>query len=319
MIMVLMNTFARTVLAAGSACLLCLTACGSPTADGGDGPSIIASFYPLLWATEQVVGDSEATVEVLTQPGGDAHGMELSPRQIASVGRADLVIYLDGLQPEVDAAVEETARRVLDVAGSVELAPITQGHSHEEGAQEHSEGDGHDHGDFDPHFWLDPQRMGKAVEAIAAELAELNPGESAAYRANAAAAVEELAAIDREFSAGLATCERREFITTHAAFGYLAQRYDLEEIGISGITPDSEPSPARIAEVLQEAERHRVTTIFFETLASPAVAEAIAGDLGLDIAVLDPLEGITENSPGDDYPAVMRANLDALRSANDCS
>lgn len=309
-------------LVAGTA--LALGACTVSDGAGGDGDHLITSFYPLEWATQQVVGDTGATIETLTKPGVDAHGLELTPQQIASMSRADLLIYLDHLQPEVDAAIPASGvERVMNVADHIELLPFAEPHSHDHDEREHTEDEGqdhdHDHGDRDPHFWVDPLRMGTVVEAIAAELTDLNPEHAEAYRSNAAATVANLQAIDAEYHEGLAECQRREFITTHTAFQYLAHRYDLVEIGISGINPDSEPSPARIAAVHDEARRHGVTTIFFETLTSPAVAESIAGDLGLKAAVLDPLEGITGNSPGEDYPSVMRANLDALRSANECN
>lgn len=311
-----------------AAAALALTACGAPQGDAdADDPQIIASFYPLQWATEQVVAGTGASVEVLTQPGVDAHGVELSPQQIASLSSADLIVYLEGFQPEVDEAISVSGTLpTINVSDVIELAPLADEHHHDEHAEdEHAEDEhaedheGHDHGDVDPHFWLDTDRMSTVVLAIAEHLGGSSPEHAQTYLANAEATVEELTTIDGEYQEGLAECERREFITTHAAFHYLAERYDLEEIGISGVNPDAEPSPARIAEVHAEAQRHGITTIFFETLTSPAVAESIAGDLGLRTAVLDPLEGITESSPGEDYPSVMRANLEALRSANECS
>lgn len=160
--------------------------------------------------------------------------------------------------------------------------------------------------------------MAAVVTALEDKLGAVVPDAASSLTANADAVVAELTKLDGEFTSGLASCERAEFITTHEAFNYLALRYGLTEIGISGINPDAEPSPARIAEIHEEAKAHGVTTIFFETLTSPAVAEAIAGDLGLKTAVLDPLEGVTENSPGTDYPSIMRANLEALRAANGC-
>ncbi len=328
--MVLMNVIFRSTIAAASLLAIALSACGAPSQEGspGDGPTVITSFYPLQWATQQVMGETDGTVDVLTKPGADAHGMELSPQQIASLSDADLIVYLDKLQPEVNAAVAQAGDRpILNTADAADLAPVAEGHSHDEHGEEGHEEEGHeeeghdahDHGDFDPHFWQDPERMGKVVTAIADKLAEVNPDAAETYRANAESNVEELKTLDKEFADGLATCERREFITTHAAFQYLAERYNLEEIGISGINPDGEPSPARIAAVHDEAKRHEVTTIFFETLTSDAVAKSIAGDLGLKTAVLDPLEGVTDKSAGTDYPSIMRANLEALRSANDCS
>lgn len=189
-------------------------------------------------------------------------------------------------------------------------------HGHDDGAHGH---DGHDHGDFDPHFWLDPMRMAKVGQALADELSQRFPDNKDTYQENAKQFAQEMSKIDEEYASGLTKCERKEFITTHAAFNYLAKKYNLTEIGISGINPDGEPSPARIAEVQKLAKEHGVTTIFFETLTSPAVSKAIAGDLGLKTQVLDPLEGITDNSPGKDYPSIMRANLNALKEANGCN
>ncbi|QNP56975.1 zinc ABC transporter substrate-binding protein [Tessaracoccus defluvii] len=310
--------------------VLALSACAGSPADspGGDhgeaGPRVVAAFYPLEWASSQALGTLGA-VDTLTAPGAEAHDLELTPRQIASLAEADLVVYLKGFQPAVDNAIEQSgADRVLDVGELVSLLPADGAH-HDHGdeaghdEEEHSVDDGHDHGAFDPHFWQDPERMSQVVEALADELAAIDPANADAFAAAALAAARDLTALDEEFAVGLEQCARREFITTHTSFGYLADRYDLTEIGIAGLNPDDEPSPARIAAIHDEATAHGITTIFFETLTSDAVAKAIAGDLGLHTAVLDPLEGITEQSPGQDYPAIMRANLEALRSANDCA
>ncbi|HLT61732.1 MAG TPA: metal ABC transporter substrate-binding protein, partial [Microlunatus sp.] len=156
------------------------------------------------------------------------------------------------------------------------------------------------------------------ADAVADRLAEIDPDHAADYAANAERLRADLTELDQEFDSGLKSCERSEFITNHAAFGYLARKYGLTQIAISGLTPDTEPSPARIAAIHSEAREHKITTIFYETLVSPAVAEAVAGDLGLKTDVLDPIEGITPDSRGKDYLEVMRANLTALRTANGC-
>ena len=297
---------------------LALAACGAPASEeDGAAPRVVAAFYPLEWAAGQVLGE-HGSVSGLTTPGTEAHDLELTAQQIAALSEADLVVHLRSFQPAVDDAITQSgAASVVDAAEVVDLIPGADAHGHDE---EGEPADGEDdYGDLDPHFWQDPARMATLVEELGARLAELDPDNAADYTANAAATAEELQALDEEFTTGLATCERREFVTTHAAFGYLADRYDLTEIGISGVNPDAEPSPARIAEIHEEAARHGITTIFFETLTSDAVATSIAGDLGLETAVLDPLEGVTDNSPGTDYPSIMRANLTALRSANDCA
>lgn len=320
-----MQLMKSTSMAVGVAAALAVTGCAAPSVErAGESPRVVAAFYPLEWATGAVLGD-HGSLSTLATPGMDAHDLELTAQQVASVAEADLVVRLAEFQPAVDEAIDQsgTAAEVLDAGSVVELMPAPEEHDHaaeEEHADDHAEeGDEHEHGDFDPHFWLDPTRMATLVGAIADELSAIDPDNADDYAANAAEAVSELEAINQEFTDGLAQCERTEFITTHTAFGYLADRYGLEEIGIAGIDPNDEPSPARIAEIHDEAELHGVTTIFFETLTSDAVASAIAGDLGLETAVLDPLEGLTDASPGSDYPSVMRANLEALETANGCS
>lgn len=326
--MILMSINAKLALLPAAALLL--SACAVPAADD-DHPRVVVGFYAAQYAAERVVGEF-AEVEALTQPGVDAHGLELSPSQVASISSADLVVHLEGFQPAVDDAVGQADHdRILDLADHVDLLAAEDGdhgdehadddHAEDEHAQdEHGEDDhaDHDHGAFDPHFWQDPMRMAAAGQVIADRMAEAHPDEAERFRAGADALAADMAALDQEFTEGLSECTRREFVTTHEAFGYLADSYDLTEIAISGINPEGEPSPARIAEVHRLAEEHGITTIFFETLTSPAVAEAIAGDLGVATAVLDPLEGISADSPGDDYPSIMRANLEAIQEANDC-
>lgn len=295
-------------------------------------PNIVVSFYGLEYTTQQIVGDN-ATVTTLTQPGQEPHDVELKPSQVASVVDADFVIYLKQFQTAVDEAVEQSGNEhVLDAAKYADLLPAHEeddahehgddDHGHGDGdddhADEHEEGHHHDHGDFDPHYWQDPSRMAKVGQAIADQLGAQFPDMEKELQANAKSFESEMSKLDGEFADGLANCERKEFITAHTAFNYLADKYHLTQIGISGINPEGEPSPARIAEVQQLAKEHGVTTIFFETLTSPDVSKAIAGDLGINTAVLDPVEGVTDNSPGDDYPSIMRANLEALKEANGC-
>ena len=154
-------------------------------------------------------------------------------------------------------------------------------------------GDEDAHGGLDPHVWLDPSQLGTIADRGRPPAGRDRSGPRADFDANARALTDQLGTLDQEFRQGLSDCARREFVTTHAAFGYLARRYQLDQIGISGLSPEAEPSPARLAEVQQEAREHQITTIFYETLVSPAVAESLAGDLGLKTDVLDPIEGIT--------------------------
>jgi zinc transport system substrate-binding protein len=277
--------------------------------------SIVAAFYPLQFVAQRVAGD-HATVANLTQPGAEPHDLELTPRQVASLTTASLVIYERGFQPAVDEAVIQSENpQVIDTAIIVPLRPL--GATRDDLGR--GEGAGPDRSALDPHVWLDPTSLVRITGVIQERLSTIDPDHAADYRHNADSLNEQLRSLDQSFRAGLAHCVRTEFITTHAAFGYLAERYHLTQIGISGLSPDSEPSPARIAEVQRIARDHGLTTIFSETLVSLAVAQAVAGDLGLRTDVLDPVEGITNKSRGQDYLSVMSANLAALRKAGECS
>lgn len=304
--------------------LLLVSACNGTVGESSSAHpgqlKVVTAFYPLQFVAERVVG-GHAAVESLTSPGAEPHDVELTPRQVASVTDADAVVYIKGFQPAVDEAVAQSGNgQVLDTTSVVPLQAAAEEHAHDADAAGDGHGDeeGHDHGGLDPHVWLNPKNMVTIADAVVAQLSGVDPDHAGDYRTNGKALVADLDELDSAYASGLRTCDRREFITSHAAFGYLAEQYRLTQIGISGLTPDAEPSPARIAAVQQEATAHGVTTIFYETLVSPAVAKSIAGDLGLTTDVLDPIEAVTEQSRGDNYIAVMESNLTALKTANGC-
>lgn len=290
---------------------LTLSACGSPDGTAsGDGPAIVTSLYPLEFVAERVAGD-HAKVENLTQPGGEPHDLELTGRQVGQIADADLVIYLRGLQPSVDQAVDQNAHNsVIDTAELVDVL--------DSATDKHGDEEEHHHDSIDPHIWLDPANMETIARAVAERLSEADPDNAGGYQRNAEALVTDLDTLDQEFDTGLAQCQRDVFVTAHEAFGYLAHRYGLQQIGISGIDPDAEPSPRRLAEVHDIVEAAGVTTIFYERLVSPTVAETLADDLGVQAAVLDPIEGLTDATADQDYLSLMRANLEALQAANGC-
>jgi zinc transport system substrate-binding protein len=306
--------------------LACLLAVLAAAGCAGDVPArtaarkfgqiaIVSAFYPLQFVAQRVAG-SHATVANLTQPGAEPHDLELTPRQVGSLTTANLVIYEKGFQPAVDEAVAQSENReVIDTTTIVPLRPLALTGDD----LGYGEGAGKDHAALDPHVWLDPTLVSRIARAVEKRLMTIDPDHAADYTHNADELNRQLHSLDQSFRSGLAHCVRTEFITTHAAFGYLAARYHLTQIAITGLNPDSEPALARIAEVQRVARQHGLTTIFSETLVSPAVAQAIAGDLGLTTDVLDPIEGITDQSRGQDYLAVMASNLAALRKAGGCS
>lgn len=318
------------VAAAASSCLaLALAGCSTSPAStdaATDQIPVAASFYPLQFVAERVGGDRVAVTN-LTKPGAEPHTLELTPKDVAGMKSASLVVYLGGFQPVVDDAVAG-----LDQAKTLDVAPAAaldlhaeedghdHGHDHDATPSPSGESAAHDHEEaLDPHFWLDPTRLISVTESVAERLSAVDAAGAATFQANASALTDELRALDAEFDKGLATCESRELVTGHAAFGYLAQRYDLHQHPIAGISPDQEPTAAQMAEVVATVKEEQVTTVFSETLVSPKTAETVAREAGAKVAVLDPVEGLTDASAGQDYLGVMRANLEALRTGLRCS
>ena len=308
----MMSGFSRLgalgLLTAGA--LLSATACGGSgvsevgaTSDGR--PEVVAAFYPLQWLTEQV-GGSDVQVTGLTAPGVEPHDLELGIQQVTDLQNAALTVYVKGVQPAVDDAVDP--EKSFDAATAVTTIPAG-GHEHE-GEEEH----GHDEVGYDPHLWLDPSRMATVAGKLGERLAAADAAHAQAYRDRAATTAATLTALDQEFTKSLTTCRSRTLVTAHEAFGYLADRYKLKQVGIT-LDPETEPSPARLSEVAKLARAEGVTTIFTEALVSPKVAEVLANEVGAKTAVLDPLE----SKPSGDYVSAMRDNLKTLQTALGCT
>jgi zinc transport system substrate-binding protein len=251
---------------------------------------VVASFYPLAYAAEEV-GNGGVGVENLTPAGAEPHDLEVSPQDVAAIREADLVLLLGrGFQPQLEDAAG-TGKNVLRLLDTPGLGL---------------------HSDGDPHVWLDPPRYVKLVGRIGQAFHE--PDATARLQAR-------LRDLDREYRSGLAHCERREIVTSHEAFGYLAERYGLEQVAITGLSPEVEPEPAKLQHVVELVRERGVTTIYFETLVSPRIAETVARETGAKTAVLNPIEGLTKDeiSKGENYFSLMRTNLRMLRDGLGCS
>jgi zinc transport system substrate-binding protein len=272
-----------------------LAGCGEDSSSGKR-PTVVASFYPLAWAAERIAGPGVRVVN-LTPAGAEPHDLELTPSDIETIDGAQLVLYLGhGFQPAVEEAAEDRSEPSLDLLAGQRLAAGAGG---EEG------------GGVDPHVWLDPVRFARIALTIGAAL----------HRERAAEAVAaSLRALDAEYRAGLRDCERNELVTSHAAFGYLAKRYGLRQVALTGLSPEAEPSPRDLEALVDEVRNSGATTVFFETLVSPRLAQTVAREAGAKTAVLDPVEGLTDDevAAGDDYVTVMRRNLSTLRQALGC-
>ncbi|MFF2818679.1 metal ABC transporter substrate-binding protein [Kitasatospora cineracea] len=298
---------------------LLLSGCGGvSSAAGKDGGKldVVASFYPMEFLARQIGGE-HVKITDLTAPGVEPHDLELTAKQVAAVQRADAVVYLKGLQPTVDKAVAQShLKHAVDATAA---SPLVDHHLDEggEGETETPGGEsGHEHSGVtgDPHIWLDPARYAAVARSVGAEFAEIDPANADDYRRNTDDLVTRLNSLDQEFKAGLANTTTHTFVTSHAAFGYLADHYGLEQVAINGVDPEAEPTPSRMAAIQRAAKDNGATTVFFEALVSPKLAETVAADLGLKTAVLDPLEGIKEPDRND-YFSVMRQNLTNLRAA----
>ena len=329
--------------ACAAATALTLSACMSPSTSGGtsskDGKlTVMASFYPLQYLAEKIGGE-HVSVSSLTPDGAEPHDLELSPKTVDSLSSADAVIYLAGFQSAVDEAIEQQApKTVIDVSPAAELIEAgtdanhpsedeedtadeaqsgqTEAHDHDHEGHDHEGHDHHHDMSTDPHFWLDPTRMAHAATLVGDKLAEADSAHADVYKANAKALAEELNTLSDTLVTKTSNCKIKTFVTAHTAFGYLADRTGLTQVGISGLDPESSPSPARLADIAQTAKEQGVTTIFTEALIDPKVAQTLADDLGITTAVLDPIESQTDASK--DYAATMNSNIDALTKALDC-
>lgn len=255
----------------------------------------MAAFYPLAFAARQI-GGGEVDVRDLTPPGSEPHDIELRPRDVAAIQGADVVVFLShSFQPGVEQAVRAAHGVRVDVLAGVALRG----------------GVGDEVGKTDPHVWLDPVLFAGAIRKIGVALG----------RPKRATVLElRVRALDGEYRRGLAHCARREFVTSHAAFGYLAMRYHLHQVAITGIDPESEPSARRLKSLAELVRRDHVTAVFFERLVSPKLAETVAREAGARTAFLDPIEGLTpdERRVGEDYLSLMRKNLAQLRRTLGC-
>ncbi|NQX49832.1 zinc ABC transporter substrate-binding protein [Paenibacillus tritici] len=314
------------------------------SAPAADRLNIKASFYPMYEFTKNITGGL-ADVELLIPAGIEPHDWEPTAKDMAGISDADVLVYngagMEGWAQQVIDGASGSSLIAVEASKGLEIMEGSEAehdhghaheesgageagheHSHEEGAadeagHDHEHDHGHDHGGLDPHVWLDPVMAIREVRTIEAALSAASPGNAAAFKANSEAYVAKLQQLDQEFRVGLQNTKRKDFITQHAAFGYLAQQYGLTQVPIAGLSPEQEPTAAQMAEIVDLAKANDVTTIFFETLVSSSVADAIAQEIGAKTAVLNPLEGLSDEDSRNqqDYLSIMRQNLEALSAA----
>jgi zinc transport system substrate-binding protein len=289
-------------------CTATLAGCSNgPAPADPDRLTVVTSFYPLAFAAERIGGPCVDVID-LTPPGVEPHDLELTPDGVEAIATADLVLYLGGgFQPAVQDALSEASGRIVDVLGAVRTLP---GSEALDGAPA-----------IDPHVWLDPRRFAAIVRTIGRAITSAGAAEDCRVAGRASDLDDRLEQLDRSYRDGLASCELDVIVTSHAAFGYLADEYGLRQEAIAGLEPDTEPDPQKLAEIAALVRREHVTVIFTEELVSPDVAETLARETGARTEVLATIEGLTsdEEAAGKDYLTLMEENLDTLRSALGCS
>lgn len=304
-----------SLLIASLAILFIMVGCGNQEATKDSTKlQIVTSFYPMYDFTQNVAGDN-AEVSVLMKAGTEPHDYEPSAKDIAKIADSDVFVYnskeMETWVSSVLTNIDTKKTVVVDASQGIDL--LEGNHSDDETDAEH---EGHSHA-HDPHIWLDPVLAQKQVDTIKEGIIKADTKNKETYEKNALAYKEKLAALNEKFEMGLKNAENRTFVTQHAAFAYLANRYDLEQVAIAGLSPDQEPSPAKLAELNDFIKENNIKIIYFAETASPKIAKTVANETGAKLEVLSPIEGITqeEQEKGVDYIKVMEKNLEALEKA----
>jgi zinc transport system substrate-binding protein len=303
---------------AGIALAGCSIASTGKTADTTAKIKVVASFYPMYEFAKQV-GKEKVDVKVLVPAGVEPHDWEPSPQDVAAIQTAKVFVYNGaGFEHWVAKTLKNVQNPALipvETSQGIELLQATDENEHGHG----TEAQGHvpSEEEKDPHVWLDPVYAQFQVKAIRDALIKADPVNQNYYETNAEQYIAKLAALDKEFQEATAKAQHKEFITSHAAFSYMAKRYGLEQIPIMGMAPHVEPTPERLKSLIEEAKEHHIKYVFFETLVSPKVADILAKEAGANTLVLNPIEGLTQEdlTKSKDYISLMQENLTNLKLA----
>ncbi|KGF11795.1 hypothetical protein HMPREF1633_04530 [Tissierellia bacterium S5-A11] len=313
------------------AAVLALVGCGQTPQENQGKLQVVTTVYPVYDVVKKVAGD-RADVTLLVPPGAEPHDWEPTASDLKKIGQAKVFFYNGaGLEPTDQILKKEITRdaTVVELSQGLDLLKLQDDDDHDHDHDhdtDHHDADHHDedhhaeghhhhhHGGVDPHVWLDPQNVMKEAAVVADALAKADPAHADAYRANAKKYQDELAALDKDMDAALSSLANKNLVVSHEAFGYLAARYGLTQIGIMGVDADAEPTPDRMAQLVEFIREHDVRTIYSEELVNPRLAEAIAAETGAVVRVLNPIEGLTaaQEKAGYDYIKLQRENLTTL-------
>ena len=273
-------------------------------------PTVITSIEPYYDLVRQIAGDDASVVRLLP-PGVSPHTFDPTPKDVAQVAGADLVVLNGGLDEWLVGMVEASGTKaaVLEAVAEITFGPL-EGDEHEEDTQ--GESGAHGHAGVNPHIWLDPTLMAEFVPVIVSHLSDLDPEHADAYQERGAALVDNLTALDKELSDTLAGVEGAPFVPFHDAWPYFARRYGLDLVVEIEPAPGREPSTRYIAEALEMIRESGAKAVFSERQLPPRPAEVVAENAGVALVTLDPLGGGNETET---YQAMMRSNARAIADA----
>jgi len=294
----------------------------SSSAYGQGKLKVVASLFP-LYEFAREVGGNRCEVSLLLPPGAEAHSWEPKPGDIARIGKADVFVYLGpSIEPWVDKVLKATRGRGIRVVETSHGLNLLNAEPHEKEKEKAGHIHGHSPGEsLDPHIWLDFSLDIKIVEMIAAAFSERDPAQASYYRSNALAYKAKLDALDQKYRSSLSSCRQRQIILGgHSAFGYLAQRYGLRQIALYGVSPNAEPTPKKLAEVVQAAKNHRAKFIFFESFMNPKLAQVLAKEAGIGTLNLYDGANVTKDQlqKKTTFLELMEKNLANLRRGLEC-
>jgi zinc transport system substrate-binding protein len=296
-----------------------LLACSPSLAHPPSKLKVVASLFPLQ-EFAGAVGGEEVQVSLLLPPGAEAHTWEPKPSDVVKITQADVFIYVDpSLEPWVDKvlrAVQSKKLRVLEASQGLPLIKAEEaegkiGHAHGPRAS----------GKMDPHVWLDFALDLKIVEAIAVAFSEKDPAHASLYKNNAEIYKAKLKDLDKKYQKSLAKCRHRQILLSgHAAFTYLAKRYELQQIALSGISPDAEPTPKKMAGVIEAAHKIGIKFIYAEELVNPKIAHSLSKEAGVGVLVLNAGHNLTPEQVKEKvtFLELMERNLKNLQRGLGC-
>lgn len=303
-----------------------LAACGSNT-DSSTSDDKKTEIYTSTFATAAIareIGGDQVNVKMIVPPGADPHSYEPTSKQLTEIAKGDLFLLtgttLEPYSKKIQESLKGTDVRFIETSKDVTLlksdatlhAHEEEGHTEDEHAHEEEE---HDHGKYDPHVWLDPVNAKAMARSITAALSKEVPKDKATFEKNLKAFDQQADALDKEFKQAVADGSKKELLVTHAAYGYLAERYGFTQLPIAGISPSDEPSQKQLAALVKEARMHDLKYVAFEETVSPKVARVIQKEIGAKSVTIHNLESVTKSQQNSSYFKLMEENVQTLKQA----